>query len=70
MNTGTLVWLVIFAACALCFFVVAAVVSVRGFGDLRELLRFTKGAGPRVNGAGGRPSHRPEFSGPGRRGVR
>ena len=28
MNTGTLVWMLIFAASALCFFVVAAVVSV------------------------------------------
>jgi hypothetical protein len=42
MNTGTLVWMVIFAASALCFFVVAAVVSVKGLGDLRELLRLTK----------------------------
>jgi hypothetical protein len=45
MNTGTLVWMVIFAAAALCFFAVAAVVSVKGFGDLKELLRFTKRAG-------------------------
>ncbi len=51
MNTGTIVWLMIFAACALCFFVVAAVVSVKGFGDLKELLRFTKRAGP--GGGGG-----------------
>jgi hypothetical protein len=42
MNTGTLVWMLIFAASALCFFVVAAVVSVKGFGDLRYLLRLTK----------------------------
>ena len=42
MNTGTLIWMIIFAASALCFFVVAAVVSVRGFGDLRELLRFSE----------------------------
>ena len=45
MNTGTLVWMIIFAAAALCFFVVAAVVSVRGFGDLKELLRLTKRVG-------------------------
>jgi hypothetical protein len=44
MNTSTLVWMIIFAASALCFFVVAAVVTVRGFGDLKELLRFTKRA--------------------------
>ena len=42
MNTGTLVWMTIFAAAALCFFVVAAVVSAKGFGDLKELLRLTK----------------------------
>ena len=45
MNTGALVWLIIFAASALCFFAVAAVVTVKGFGDLKELLRFTKRAG-------------------------
>jgi hypothetical protein len=56
MNTGTLIWMVIFAAGALCFFAVAAVVSVKGFGDLRDLLRLTKrrdggeegGSGPRL----------------------
>ena len=42
MNTGTLVWMIVFAASALCFFVVAAVVSVRGLGDLKELLSLTK----------------------------
>ena len=50
MNTGTLIWMIIFAACALCFFVVAAVVSIRGFGDLKELLRFTKRAGSEGGG--------------------
>jgi hypothetical protein len=45
MNTGALVWMIIFAASALCFFAVAAVVAVRGFSDLRELLRFTRRAG-------------------------
>ena len=44
MNTGTLIWMIIFAVCALGFLVVAAVVTVGGFGDLRELLRFTKRA--------------------------
>ena len=44
MNTSTLVWMLIFAAAALCFFVIAAVVTVKGFGDLKELLRFTKRA--------------------------
>ena len=70
MNTSTLVWLAIFAACALCFFAVAAVVSVRGFGDLRELLRFTEGADSGITGAGGRPAPRPEFSESDRRSVR
>jgi len=42
MNKATLLWMIIFAASALCFFVVAAVVTVRGFGDLMELLRFAK----------------------------
>jgi hypothetical protein len=45
MNTATLLWMIIFALSALCFFVVAAVVSVRGFADLRDLLRFTKRTG-------------------------
>ena len=45
MNSGALIWMIIFAACGLCFFVVAAVVSIRGFGDLKELLRFAKRAG-------------------------
>jgi len=45
MNSGALIWMIIFAACALCFFAVAAVVSIRGFGDLKELLRLTKRAG-------------------------
>ena len=70
MNSGALIWMIIFAACALCFFAVAAVVSVRGFGDLRELLRFTKGAGPGITGAGVRPSPRPGSSESGRRAVR
>ena len=44
MNKGALIWMIIFAVSALCFFVVAAVVSVRGFADLKELLRSTKRA--------------------------
>lgn len=38
MNTGTLLWIIIFAISATIFFVVAAVVAVKGFGDLRDLL--------------------------------
>ena len=45
MNKGALLWMIIFAVSALCFFVVAALVSVRGFTDLKELLRSTKRAG-------------------------
>ena len=39
MNIAGIVWLVIFAIAAVTFFVVAAVVSVKGVGDLRHLLR-------------------------------
>ena len=38
MNTGSLVWLIIFAISAAAFFVVAGVVTIKGVGDLRELL--------------------------------
>ena len=55
MNTGTLVWMLIFAASALCFFAVAAVVSVKGFGDLKDLLRLTKSRdGGEEGGSGSR----------------
>ena len=39
MRTGTLIWLIIFAISAATFFIVAAVVAVKGIGDLRDLLR-------------------------------
>jgi hypothetical protein len=39
VNTAGIVWLVIFAVAALTFFGVAVVVSVKGVGDLRHLLR-------------------------------
>ena len=39
MRTGILLWLSIFAISAATFFIVAAVVSVNGFSDLRDLLR-------------------------------
>ena len=39
MRTGTLVWLIIFAVSAATFFIVAAVVTAKGIGDLRDLLR-------------------------------
>jgi hypothetical protein len=38
MTTGSLIWLIIFVVSVAVFFIVAAVVSVRGFGDLRDLL--------------------------------
>ncbi|MGH9901130.1 MAG: hypothetical protein ACRD68_04740 [Pyrinomonadaceae bacterium] len=55
MNKGALVWMIVFAASALCFFVVAAVVSVKGFGDLMDLLRGTERAG---RGEGDAPESR------------
>jgi len=39
MNTGALLWIIIFAISAAIFFIVAAVVSVRGVSDLKDLLR-------------------------------
>ena len=39
MNTGALLWIIIFAISAAVFFIVAAVVSVRGVSDLKDLLR-------------------------------
>lgn len=38
MTTGVAVWLVLGAVFAVLFFGIAAVVAVRGFGDLRKLL--------------------------------
>ena len=38
MNTAGIIWLVIFALSTITFFAVAAVVSVKGFSDLRDLL--------------------------------
>jgi hypothetical protein len=39
MNTGAILWIIIFAIAAAVFFIVAAVVSVRGVSDLKDLLR-------------------------------
>ncbi len=39
MNTGALLWLIIFAVSATVFFIVAAIVGVRGVSDLKDLLR-------------------------------
>jgi hypothetical protein len=42
MNGGALFWLIIFALSTACFFVVAAIVTVKGSDDLRELLRVSR----------------------------
>ena len=39
MTTGAVVWMVILVVSAACFFGVAAVVSVLGVRDVRDLLR-------------------------------
>lgn len=39
MTTGAIVWMVIFGLAAACFFGVAAVVSVLGVRDVKDLLR-------------------------------
>ena len=39
MTTGALLWMIAFAISGAIFFIVAAVVSVRGVSDLKDLLR-------------------------------
>ncbi|HYN25068.1 MAG TPA: hypothetical protein VES69_08475 [Pyrinomonadaceae bacterium] len=39
MKTGTFFWMIIFAISAAAFFIVAAIVTIKGFSDLRDLLR-------------------------------
>ena len=39
MNNGVVIWLIIFALAAVLFFVIAVVVSIKGFADLLTLLR-------------------------------
>ena len=41
MNFGIKLWLIIFAASAIVFFSIAAVVAVKGFWDLMDLLTLT-----------------------------
>ena len=53
MDNAVIVWLVIFAAAALIFFGVAVVVTVKGFGDLRDLLRHPDVRGERARTADG-----------------
>lgn len=50
MNTGTLIWLIIFAISATVFFIVAAIVSVKGVGDLRDLLSASEPADRETDG--------------------
>jgi hypothetical protein len=38
MNGGALFWIIIFALATTCFFVVAAIVAVKGSYDLKDLL--------------------------------
>ncbi|MEX0719567.1 MAG: hypothetical protein WD059_02790 [Balneolaceae bacterium] len=38
MNDGTTIWMIIFAVFALIFFVVAAIVSVKGIADIKDLM--------------------------------
>ena len=38
MTEGALFWLIVFVVSALIFFGIAVVVSIRGIGDLRDLL--------------------------------
>jgi hypothetical protein len=42
MSNAVIVWLVVFAVAALVFFGVAAVVSVKGFTDLLDLLHHAR----------------------------
>ncbi len=42
MNNGVIIWLIIFALAAASFFVIAAIVTVKGFADLRALLRHSE----------------------------
>ena len=46
MDSRAVIWLLVFAASAALFFLIAAVVAVRGFADLRDLLRHSKPPGP------------------------
>jgi len=39
MTTGAIVWMVVFGVSAACFFCIAAVVSVLGVRDVKDLLR-------------------------------
>ena len=42
MNGGAFFWIIIFFLATACFFVVAAIVAVKGSNDLKDLLRDSK----------------------------
>ncbi len=42
MSNGVIFWLITFALSAVCFFVIAAIVTVKGSADLRTLLRHSE----------------------------
>ncbi|HSQ77190.1 MAG TPA: hypothetical protein VLT13_16630 [Bacteroidota bacterium] len=42
MTEGAMFWLIVLAVSALIFFGIAVVVSVRGIGDLRDLLSHSR----------------------------
>jgi|TARA_R100001015_G_C4561955_1_gene121641 hypothetical protein len=37
MNDGTLIWMILFGVFATIFFVIAAVISIRGVAEIKEL---------------------------------
>ncbi len=39
MNSGVIIWLIIFTLAAASFFVIAVIVSIKGFADLQTLLQ-------------------------------
>jgi hypothetical protein len=42
MNKGALLWMALFALSAICFFIIAGVVTIKGAYDLRDLLSRSK----------------------------
>ena len=42
MNSGVIIWLIVFVLSAAVFFLIAGVVTVKGLGDLRVLLRHSR----------------------------
>ncbi len=62
MNSAALIWIIIFALATTCFFVVAAIVAVKGSSDLRDLLRDSKA---RIDEQGQRANVKASTIGPG-----